>query len=42
MIYAILWRGYVRMISHDLSMPLKGFYIKQKPNCHVPPDGTAG
>ena len=35
-------RGYVQMISRDLSMPFKGFYIPRKPEHHVPPGGTAG
>ena len=41
MIYAIIWRGYVQMISRDLSMPVKGFCITRKPEHHVPPGGTA-
>ena len=40
--YAITWRGNVQMILRDLSMPFKGFCITQKPNCHIPPGGTAG
>jgi hypothetical protein len=41
MIYAIMWRGYVQMISRDFSMPFKGFCITRKPEHHVPPGGTA-
>ena len=40
--YAIMWRGYVRMTSRDLSMPFEGFCITRKPEHHVPPGGTAG
>ena len=42
MIYAIMWRGYVHMISRDLSMPFKGFYVTRTPNFCVPSGGTAG
>jgi hypothetical protein len=42
MIYAIMWRGYVQMISRDLSMPFKGFYVTRTPNFCVPSGGTAG
>jgi len=35
-------RGYVQMISRDLSMPFKGFYITRTLNFCVPPSGTAG
>jgi len=38
----IMWRGYVQMISRDLSMLFKGFYITRTPNFCVPPGGTAG
>ena len=41
MISEIMWRGYVQMISRDLSMPFKGFCITRKPEHHVPPGGTA-
>jgi len=42
MMYVIMWRGYVQMISRDLSMLFKGFYITRTPNFCVPPGGTAG
>ena len=42
MIYAIMWRGYVQMISRDLSMHFEGFCITRKPEHHVPAGGTAG
>ena len=37
-----MWRGYVQMISRDLSMLFKGFYITRTPNFCVPSGGTAG
>ena len=37
-----MWRGYVQMISRDLSMPFKGFCFRGTPNFYVPPGGTAG
>ena len=42
MMYVIMWRGYVQMISRDLSMLFKGFYITRTPNFCVPPGGAAG
>ena len=42
MIYATMWRGYVQMISRDLSMPFKSFYITHTPKFYVQPGGTAG
>jgi hypothetical protein len=42
MIYAIMWRGYVQMISRDLSMHFEGVCITRKPEHHVPAGGTAG
>ena len=42
MIYATMWRGYVQMISRDLSMPFKGVCITRKPHNRIPPGGTAG
>ena len=42
MIYAIMWRRYVQMISRDLSMLFKGFYITRTLNFCVPSGGTVG